>query len=286
MLIYEISDEDLNSASEAEQVAAVKSRPLAIMSIANPTEAVQLAAVRSDPSVIKWIKKPASKKVILTVIQKLIKNPIPKSWPGGNTLNQTINKYKKKYPNWLEWNEIDKLTGYVDLNAVSEEDQLKAIQKLPSDIKKISNPSEKLQLAAVTKTSGVIRFIKNPTEQVKLLAVSDNGGTIQYMKNPSEELQLAAVTNRGNAIHYIKNPSEQVQLAAVKQNGLALGSIENPANKTVILTGILKMLKDKDFKLHNWDYSISLYTRYKKQYPDWPEWAVIDKSLQAQKRLK
>ncbi len=92
-----------------------------------------------------------------------------------------------------------------------------------------------------------------------------------------EELKaLELVKKDGMNIMYVYLPSEAVQLAAVKQNPFAIYEIDEMKSKTVILTAILGMLKNES--IHN---AKSLTKDFKKQYPDWPEWAIIDRSIKA-----
>ena len=53
--------EDLNNATEEEQLAAVEKYSHAIEFIDNPSEAVQLAAVKNRVSAIKFIKNSSAK---------------------------------------------------------------------------------------------------------------------------------------------------------------------------------------------------------------------------------
>jgi len=104
----------------------------------------------------------------------------------------------------------------------SEEVQLKAVKKEGYTIKFIKNPSEAVQLEAVKEDEGAIEHIKNPSEAIQLEATKRNGSILMYLKNPSEAVKLEAVKNYGYAITYIDNPTEEICLAAVKQNGYAL----------------------------------------------------------------
>jgi hypothetical protein len=141
--------------------------------------------------------------------------------------NELADQYPKLWDIFTPIAEKNK-SIYLNKNP-SEELQLAAVKKEPSDIKYIKNPSEAVQIAAVKQYSRAIEYIKNPSEAVQLAAVKQNGGAIEYIKNPSEAVQLAAVKKNGWAIGYIKNPSEAVQLAAVKQYGGAIQFIKRPS---------------------------------------------------------
>ena len=74
----------------------------------------------------------------------------------------------------------------------------------------INDMSDEEQLAAVNRNGDAIRFIKNPSPEVQLAAVKQRGLAIEYIKNPSPEVQLAAVKKSGDAILLINNPSHEL----------------------------------------------------------------------------
>lgn len=121
--------------------------------------------------------------------------------------------------------------------------------------------------------------LNSVSEKEQIAAVSNDGNLIYYIENPSESVQLAAVTSDPSAVRHIENPSEQVQLATVKQNGGMLGWIKDPASKQVIMTAILNVYKTNLDLFTDPVYNKNFYMKYRNQYPDWPEWAIIDKSL-------
>ena len=105
----------------------------------------------------------------------------------------------------------------------------------------INDMSDEEQLAAVNRNGDAIRFIKNPSPEVQLAAVKQRGLVIDYIENPSLEVQLAAVNQNGWAIQYIKNPSPEVELAAVKGYGRAIQFIENPSHELITLPSVIKI---------------------------------------------
>ena len=108
------------------------------------------------------------------------------------------------------------LIQFID-NPSEEMKQAAMVQKDPSSIKHIQNPSERVQLAAVKKFGNSIHFIPNPSETVQLEAVEKNPYSIYHIENPSEKVQLVAVRKKAYSIRYIQNPSEKViQLARSK----------------------------------------------------------------------
>ena len=161
------------------------------------------------------------------------------------------------------------------LNELSEEEQIAMVKQTGLVIKYIKNPSEAVQLAAVQEYGSAIQYITNPSAAVQLAAVKQDGRAIQYIENPSEAVQLAAVQEYGFAIKYIRNPSEDLQLIAVQKDGRAIGFIQPKSkNKQVILTAFLKQLKRVRF-----EFQYDTYYGYKRLYPDWTEWKIIDKAL-------
>ena len=249
-----------DTASEAQQIAAVQQVGYVIQYIKNPSPAVQLAAVQQDGWAIRFIKNPSPAVQLAAVQQdgsaiRFIKNPSP---------------------------------------AV----QLAAVQQRGRAIYYIKNPSPAVQLAAVQQNGRVIYYINNPSPAVQLAAVQQDGSAIVLIDHPSAELwsnpqakhsimrslltaikshndsdaghmyrmlclthcpwpelavigrsldaaqiteslqdlntaseaqQIAAVQQDGWAIHFIKNPSPAVQLAAVQQDGGAIQLIKNPS---------------------------------------------------------
>ena len=100
----------------------------------------------------------------------------------------------------------------------------------------IDNPSEEMKQAAmVQKDPSSIKHIQNPSEKIQLVAVKKFGSSIKHIQNPSEKVQLVAVKKFGNSIHFIPNPSETVQLEAVKKNPYSIKRIKNPSEKVIQL---------------------------------------------------
>lgn len=212
-------------------------------------------------------------------------------------LNEIIDQYKL-----IIESPLDKESVQRDLNAMSEEEQIAAVQENFHNIMLIKNPSEAVQLAAVEDYGAIIKHIKNPTEAVQIAAVKDYGPAIAYINNPSYNVQLAAVNYDGVAIAGIANPLPEIQLAAVETTLTAIEyitypseavqlyvlrnypelihNIHNPTRlnhpdiKELILKPILAFIR------RNW-YKIDEIEIYQKLYPEWPEWESIFKSLRS-----
>lgn len=253
--------EFIKNPSEAVQLAAVENDGYAAGSIKNPTEKAQLAAVKNDPAAIAVIDKPC-KAAILTSMLTIIKN--------GNFgyYEDLYNIFKMRHPEWAEWAVIDKALNFTGKELDESNENISVI---------LNTASEEKQIEVVTRYGGAIQYIKNPSEAVQMAAVQEDGLSIHYIENPSKAVQLAALEEDGRAIKYIKNPSEEIQLAAVRQSGWAIDYIEHPASKAVVLTAMLKMFKDGDFDLES--FGRGFYDTYRSRYPDWPEWAQLDKAM-------
>lgn len=118
---------DLNSATEAEQIAAVRAAPEVIEYISDPSVTVQLAAVQEDASIaIQRIMNP-SEAVQLAAVKK--------------------NAYTIKY-----------------IKNPSEVVQLAATRNDNSLIRYIKKPSEAVQLAVVRQNGWAIRYIRKPSQ--------------------------------------------------------------------------------------------------------------------------
>lgn len=79
-----------------------------------------------------------------------------------------------------------KMLNNIELHYQTEEEQLKAIQKNPSSICFINNPSEHVQLQAVRKNGNVICFIRKPSIKVQIEAILQDHGAIRFIHKPSK----------------------------------------------------------------------------------------------------
>ena len=127
-----------------------------------------------------------------------------------------------------------------------------------------------------------IQFFNNPSDRVKMAAVKTQNPTpaIRYIKDPTDKMKYESVKTWPASIQYIRKSSEELQLLAVKKDGSVIKYIRKPASKTVVITAILKMIKDGRVDAEK------TYEKYRDKYPDWAEWAVIGKSLHASGLLK
>lgn len=106
----------------------------------------------------------------------------------------------------------------------------------------IPNPSEDVKLAVeIQKDPSRIREIENPSEKIVLMLLKKNllpGKYITRVKNPSPEFQLDIVNKEGKLIKFLYEmgiqPSPLVKLAAVKNDGFAIQFIPNPSDELKI----------------------------------------------------
>jgi len=123
----------MGTASEEEQLEAVKRNVFSIQFIKNPSEEVQLESVKQNGYSIMCINNP-SEKVQLESVKE--------------------DGYAIKY-----------------ITNPSEEVQLAAVKQYGCAIMNITNPSEKVKLEAIKQDVYAIKYITNPSEKVKLAAV-------------------------------------------------------------------------------------------------------------------
>jgi len=100
----------------------------------------------------------------------------------------------------------------IDLNTLSEKEQIRIVKVHPINIKYIDNPSEQVQLACVNQSYSSINHIENPTENVQKLAASLNAWItldpdLSGIENPSDEVVKIGLDQNPNAIWKIENPT-------------------------------------------------------------------------------
>lgn len=267
-----------DSASEAEQIAAVSAHGWKIASIANPSEAVQMAAVKRYGRAIEHIANPteavqiAAAQNYYDTIASLVHNGIrpstgvqlaalgrsglaiedieainPDIWKhpqARRLLLQALIKYinKKEFPFALRLLRIirDRQVVWPELETIERTIKNRAnLRESEADDEPMSRRPTGLDSAA---------------PDVQLKVVSNYPVEIRKIKNPSEEVQMAAVTVNGDALQYIKNPSPAVQLAAVKEYAPAIQYIENPSEELQMVAvksspGTLRNIKNPSRKV-------------------------------------
>lgn len=144
----------------------------------------------------------------------------------------------------------------------NENFQLAAVQKHPTSIKLIKNPSLKLQqiafngdddvcdyilslpsnifhtkynlpqeeqMALVRESAWKILELGNPCETAQIFAVMHSAHLIRFIKNPSDAAQIAAAIECANTIKETSFTCEEAQLICVTKCGSFLKYIKNPS---------------------------------------------------------
>lgn len=250
-------NENLDSATEAEQLSSVEHYCDNIKYIRNPSEAVSLAAVSQCPDTIAYIPN--------NLITSKIKSVVLKHLVGSS--NDYVKFYlfnilKKKNLDWIELDVIEKTLKarehpvYRDikeaertlppLSTASEADQIEGVRRNVSNIVYIPRPSEAVQLAAAETSGRALDFIIKekikPSEAVQLAAINRDCWSIQYLLRngivPSEKVQLAAIERDADVLQELVGHditlSEKVQLAAINKSGRLIKFIPKPSEDVQI----------------------------------------------------
>lgn len=246
---------DLNSATEAEQIASVSRRPWDIEKIKNPSEQVQLAAVSNSAdgyaikSVFKSIKNPSEAIQLAAVskrgsaIKHIIEQGIEPSERvqiaavknGGAQFvmmmldpSDTVklaavemSPFAIEYIKSQDFTPAIKIAVLKKLLHLTKTNYVKARLLYNALRNKNLAWSELDTIEKKLKQQGIIREahtnLNDATEAEQIQAVTQHGWKIVDIFEPSEAVQLAAVkSGNGRAIQYITNPSELVQIAAAK----------------------------------------------------------------------
>jgi hypothetical protein len=116
---------------------------------------------------------------------------------------------------------INKISESNKYDNISEEEQLKLIDRDPYNIQYITNPSEKVQMKAILTNPRVIKHISKPTEKIQLAAVKKYPNSIKYIlevTESSEKVRLTAININPSSIIFINDPSEKEQMEAIKKD--------------------------------------------------------------------
>jgi hypothetical protein len=251
-------NENLDSATEAEQLSSVEHYCDNIKYIRNPSEAVSLAAVSQCPDTIAYIPN--------NLITSKIKSVVLKHLVGSS--NDYVKFYlfnilKQKNLDWTELDVIEKTLKTREhpvyrnkiteaerilppLSTAGEADQIEGVRRNVSNILYISKPSEAVQLAAAETSGRALDFIIKegikPSEAVQLAAINRDCWSIQYLLRngivPSEKVQLAAIERDSDILQELVGHNitvgEKVQLTAVNKSGWLIKFITNPSEDVQI----------------------------------------------------
>jgi hypothetical protein len=106
--------------------------------------------------------------------------------------------------------------------------QIELIQRVPSYIGNLANPSVKVQIAAVSTSGSSIMEIENPSKEVQMAAVKNDPFSLSHIKYPHPEVIKAAIQEDPRSIQGIENPSYEIQKMAIDIDPFVLGRIKNP----------------------------------------------------------
>lgn len=167
-----------------QKMVAVKRSPKMILDIDNPSEDFMLEVVKSNPEVIKFIKNP-SEKIQLEVVKKqpllieYINNPSEniqiEAIKGDSTVLEYIKNIDFTYKAQLEGVKKHGLDAYIHCKNQTNEMHKILIDKDPTNIEYIKNPSEELKKIAYSKINilekkRIARVEKEAKEREELYA--------------------------------------------------------------------------------------------------------------------
>lgn len=286
---------DLNSATEAEQIAAVKKYSRNIEYIKHPSKTVQLAAVNHDSHAIMFIKDPIDAAQLIAIrksgyLIKHLKNPSPLLWTDEQVKVSIMQHLLKMIK--LSGYEIDKDLAY------GVGDYLLLLNRNGCRWPELD--TIRTWISGNTEHRRIFEVVSHfNTERDRLEAVSRNAMLIKFMPRPSEAVQLAAMRQNGYALQFIKFPSSAVMLAAINNDPNAIEFVHridpalatDPDAKRTIIVALLKFIKNADDDVDDPHISTkALGLRFVKMLRRggfrWPELDTIEKSLSAMPDLE
>ena len=213
---------------------AVKQNEYELLFIKEQTPEICLEAVKQNPSIIRYINpENQTEEIALEVVKKagnLLQYITPKNQTDEVCFTAIENScgWAVRY---IENQKLEYCLAALKINdltfcAIKKEFHKNeiisyAIQKRPSNIMYIENPSEELLLEAVRLEGEAFYSINAPKNQaVCLAAVEQNPKVLLKMKEKYKtfEVCLAAVKKDGFVLHCIKNQTAEMCRMAVEQN--------------------------------------------------------------------
>jgi|GEM_PF-5120762 len=213
---------------------AVKQNEYELLFIKEQTPEICLAAVKRNPSIVRYINpEKQTEEIALEVVKKagnLLQYIAPKNQTDEvcftaiqNSCGWAIRYIANQKPEYcLAALEINNMTFSEIRKEYHTNDIINyAIQKRPSNIAYIENPSEEFLLEVVRHDGNAFFCIHAPKSQaVCLAAVEQSPKVLLKMKEryKTPEVCLAAVKKDGFVLHCIKNQTPEMCKIAVEQN--------------------------------------------------------------------
>lgn len=248
-IVESATEGNLTTASEAEQIAALKKNPSLLELIENPSERVQLIALKTYIKSIKY------------------SDP----W------------WRDEYKKFIEI--LNDPSERIQMLMVSG-DACMALEVLNE---KGIAPSERVKIAAVKDDGFAVALIEDPSEKVQLLAIEHDPATFEAINNPTEKVQLAAIQlDCANTVSTMSTDgielTPRVQLAAVQRDVIVLSYypeqfdlpilLAMPEFKKAVLSGMMTEAREGLPK-----NVMKLYQYLMDNNINWPELKIIEKYL-------
>ena len=294
-----LNGKKLNNATEEEQLVAVKKDPWLIYEIENPSEKVQIAAVEKYPLTLAKIKNPsetvqiAALKTSWGAIDYVTSKDVVEKCKDSilADIEKHIVKGLLNSPNAYSFVKLRKIVDWPELETIKTKLIDKQQEKADFEAIRIINQSKRFPL---TTFGELIPFSANVANTCKDILIRDlltdfRNGTLKSRHN----YKLVALNKIGinwPELQVIRNSVTQLEkesdIKQIKENPDSIFTSVFYFNadaielcKTEIIKAILNRFKNGDFNKVN-----DLVDRLS-NIVNWPELAVIKKSLKANKTI-
>ena len=109
--------------------------------------------------------------------------------------------------------------------------RVKILQKLPNQIRFLSNQTDEICLEAVKNSGIALEFVTKQTDEICLEAVKNYGFALKFVKNQTDEICIEAVKNNGLALEFVTKQTDEICLEAVKNIASALEFVTNQTDE-------------------------------------------------------
>jgi hypothetical protein len=238
---------DIENLSDESILKAIKSKPIYILKILQPTYQMWLTAVEADGRLLSHISKEIQEIDDYYIIRRAVKNCgcalKHASFVDQSIIDDAINQDSKaivhvENPTEEQCMRIMKkdFNNYKLLKNPSEEVSVYLIQNRPNSIGLVKNMTKKIALAAIGKNgyyyTQLPQFLKDDIE-VQHIAVQVWPYAFKHMSNPSDELCKIYVSYRPELYYDIpaKQQTEELSLMALNATKSAYCHIKNKTAK-------------------------------------------------------